>query len=131
MIKRSTRLKNELIFRSRSFIFFFAPQMLHAAQLDSFRTSPEAESNPRNVVNKGALMPFTSFNTFLSLLRRPITISALYRFGRLLQPLRLIFPTGSAEKVNLLTACLILITNFVFFSFFCLPLLVDACYYFS
>lgn len=131
MIKRSTRLKNKLIFHSRSFIFFFAPQMLHAAQLNSFRTAPKAESNTSRVVNKGALTPFTSFNTFLSLSRLPITISALYRFGGLLQPLRLIFPTGSAEKVNLLTACLILITNFVVFYFFFLSLLVDACYCFS
>lgn len=38
--------------------------MLDAAQLDSFRTAPEAESNTRKVVNKGALTPFTSFNTF-------------------------------------------------------------------
>lgn len=64
MIKRWTRLRNELIFRSHSFIFFFAPQMFHAAQLDSLRTSPEAGSNTRKEVNKGALTPFTSFNTF-------------------------------------------------------------------
>lgn len=38
--------------------------MLDAARLDSFRTAPEAESNTRKVVNKGALTPFTSFNTF-------------------------------------------------------------------
>ncbi len=44
----------------------------------------------------------------------PIRISALYRFGSLFQPLLLIYPIRSTEKVNLLSACLILITTICF-----------------